>query len=135
MRYTDLLWWGHGSEEGNAVQVHEFYQAIGVDFDEVRAFFRKEDRLKRYLVQTMDDPAFPSLDEAMKNAAYDEAFRAAHTIKGMSLNLMIKPMTDVTVDLVETLRGGEPDPAEATERYRAFKSVSDEVASYVRSLV
>lgn len=117
------------------MQVHEFYQAIGVDFDEVRAFFRKEERLKRYLAQTMDDPAFPALDEAMKNEAFDEAFRAAHTIKGMSLNLMIKPMTDVAVDLVETLRGGQPDPVEAAERYRAFKKVSDEVAGYVRSIV
>lgn len=116
------------------MQVQEFYQAIGVDYDEVQAFFRKEDRLKRYLVQTVDDPAFPALDEAMEGGNYDEAFRAAHTIKGMSLNLLLKPLTAVAVDLVETLRGGQPEPVEAEGRYRAFKEVSDKVASYVRSL-
>lgn len=116
------------------MQVCELYQAIGVDYDEVLAFFRREDRLQRYLVQTMDDPAFSSLDEAMAHGDYDTAFRAAHTIKGMSLNLLLKPMTTVVVDLVETLRGGQPDPDEAVARYQAFKKVSDEVASYVRSL-
>lgn len=114
--------------------LRELYAAIGVDYDEVIAFFRKEDRLQCYLIEAAQDPAFAALDEAMANRSYDEAFRAAHTIKGMSMNLMLKPMTASAVDLVETLRDGNPDDAEALARYQAFKKVSDQVVSLVGDL-
>lgn len=116
------------------MELRELYAAIGVDYDEVIAFFRKEDRLQAYLVEAVEDPAFSALDEAMDSRSYDEAFRAAHTIKGMSMNLMVKPMTAAAVDLVETLRDGNPDDAEALARYHDFKTVSDRVISLVRNL-
>lgn len=116
------------------MELCELYTSIGVDYDEVAAFFRKEDRLRRYLVEAAADPAFAALDRAMETGSYDEAFRAAHTIKGMCMNLMLKPLTSVAVDLVETLRGGQPDPDEAAGRYRAFKEVSDAVMPCIGGL-
>lgn len=118
------------------MDVRSLYQAIGVDFDDVLALLRKEDRVKLYLVQTMGDPAFAALDEAMAGGDYEAAFRAAHTIKGMGMNLMLKPMTEAAIELVECLRGGldAGDEERADALYRQLKESCDYLAALVGDL-
>ena len=69
-------------------------------------------------------------DFAEKNA--EKAFRAAHTLKGICLNLGLKNLYTVSSDLTEKLRGRELDGYEAlyekvSEQYKitvnALKSV------------
>ena len=118
------------------MDVRSLYQTIGVDFDDVLALLRKEERIKLYLVQTMEDPAFAALDDAMRHGDFDAAFRAAHTIKGMGMNLMLKPMTEAAIELVECLRDGvapgEEPRAEAL--YRALKERYQTMATLVGDL-
>lgn len=119
------------------MDVRALYENIGVDFDDVLALLRKEERIKAYLVQTMDDPAFAALDSAMAQADYEAAFRAAHTIKGMSMNLMLKPMTKDAVELVECLRDGlTPGEEEhAQSLYRQLKASCERITALVGELV
>ncbi len=118
------------------MDVRDLYTTIGVDFDDVLALLRKEDRVKTYLVQTMEEPAFAELDRAMASREYDSAFRAAHTIKGMGMNLMLEPMTAAAVDLVECLRNGvaPEDEDTAAMLYTRLKEQCDLLASLVREL-
>lgn len=118
------------------MEVRALYEEIGVDFNDVLTLLRKEDRIKLYLVQTMDDPAFTALDDAMAHADYEAAFRAAHTIKGMGMNLMLKPMTDAAVELVECLRGGlnPGDEQRAESLYRELKSTCEHLTALVGDL-
>lgn len=116
------------------MDVRGLYESLGVNFDDVLALLRKEERIKLYLVQTMDDPSFADLSAAMASGDYEVAFRAAHTIKGMAANLMLKPLLDNAVPLVECLRGGQPDPAEALRLYEALEANRCEVAQLVKAL-
>lgn len=114
--------------------LRELYESRGVDYDEVLALLRKEDRIKLYLVQTVEDPSFASLAAAMERRDYEEAFRAAHTVKGMCMNLMLEPLTESAVSLVECLRGGSPDPNEAARLFAELEALSDALVRDVRSL-
>ncbi|MEQ3363514.1 Hpt domain-containing protein [Raoultibacter massiliensis] len=104
------------------MDVQSVYEALGIDFSDVLALLRKEDRIALYLEQTMCDPAFQTLDEAMSRQDWEAAFRAAHTIKGMALNLMLEPLAHAAIDLVECLRGGAPDEREARELYDSLRT-------------
>ena len=118
------------------MEVRALYEEIGVDFNDVLTLLRKEDRIKLYLVQTMGDPAFTALDDAMAHADYEAAFRAAHTIKGMGMNLMLKPMTEAAIELVECLRGGlnPGDEERAESLYRELKVACSRIAALVGKL-
>lgn len=118
------------------MEVRALYEEIGVDFNDVLALLRKEERVKLYLAQTMDDPAFSALDDAMAHSDYEAAFRAAHTIKGMGMNLMLKPMTETAVELVECLRGGlDPgDEGRAESLYHELKAACSCIAALVGEL-
>lgn len=104
------------------MDVRSVYEALGIDFSDVLALLRKEERIALYLEQTMCDPAFQALDEAMSRQDWEAAFRAAHTIKGMALNLMLEPLAHAAIDLVECLRGGTPDEREARELYDCLRT-------------
>lgn len=106
--------------------LRDFYALLDVNFDEVIARLRREDRIVLYLEQTLSDPSFGILDDAMKRRDYETAFRAAHTIKGMSLNLVLSPLAQTASDLVECLRGGVSDEAEAVALYHQFKTRVDQ---------
>ena len=51
----------------------------------------------------------------MDKADYEEAFRAAHTLKGVCANLGFTQLFKVSSDLTEELRGGAPDEAKLPE--------------------
>ncbi|WP_087881555.1 Hpt domain-containing protein [Arabiibacter massiliensis] len=116
------------------MEVRELYETLGVPFEGVLAVLRKEDRIKVYLEQTVGDPSFAALADAMAARDYPAAFRAAHTIKGMGLNLMLNPLTDAAVPLVECLRSGSPDEAEAEALYGRLKKEGDNLAALVGGL-
>lgn len=109
------------------MDVRSVYEALEVDFSEVLVLLRKEDRVAMYLELTMSDPAFATLDDAMAHSDWDTAFRAAHTIKGMAMNLVLKPLSDAAIDLVECLRGGLPDEGEARQLYARLHACAADV--------
>ena len=102
--------------------MRELYDAIGVEYDDVLALLRREDRIELYFTQMMDDPSFGELERTMEERDYPAAFRAAHTIKGMCVNLMIEPLAKASIALVECLRSDPVDEAEATSLYAQVRN-------------
>ena len=111
--------------------LREFYESMGVDFDELLVLLRKEDRIKRYLALAAEDPAFEGLDAAMSQGDYEAAFRAAHSIKGVSTNLVLDPLTPLVSELVECLRSGSPDEAQVHQLYTDVKTCSDDLLARI----
>ena len=67
--------------------VKECYEKVGSDYEAVLKRLGSEDMLKRFSVKFLDDPSFQSLQENLKAGNTREAFRAAHTLKGICANL------------------------------------------------
>lgn len=89
------------------MNVQECYAEMGADFADVLARMMKEERVKKFALRFLDDPSFELLKTSLEAKNYDEAFRAAHTIKGVSQNLSFTVLYKSSHDLCEALRGGK----------------------------
>lgn len=70
--------------------------------------------VERFIGKFLDDGSFSELASAMAAGQTEAAFRAAHTLKGVSANLGFEQLRQSASALTEFLRGkAEPVPAEA----------------------
>lgn len=88
--------------------IQQCYTAIGADFAEVIRRLGNEDRVQRFLLKLPADPSFSTLCQALEEKNYEEAFRAAHSLKGISMNLGLTPLAESSSALTEALRHGAP---------------------------
>ncbi len=93
--------------------VRECYEKIGSDFDEVLGRLGSEGMVKRFALKFPDDPSYLKLVKAVEEQNAEEAFRAAHTLKGICLNLGLDRLYKVSSELTEKLRGRKFDGYEA----------------------
>ena len=84
--------------------LQECYIKLEGNYDEVIGRLRKEELVKKFVVKFLDDPSFNNLCNAMETHDREEAFRAAHTIKGVCQNLSFTKLYSSSHDLTESLR-------------------------------
>lgn len=54
--------------------------------------------------KALEDPAFERLEETCASGSLDQAFEAAHSLKGMMSNLALTPILQPVVTITELLR-------------------------------
>ena len=84
--------------------VKECYEAFGGNYDEVVSRLRSDERIARFLLKVVDDGSYKLLCDSVASGNANEAFRAAHTLKGVCLNLAITRLARSSSDLTEALR-------------------------------
>ena len=90
----------------------ECYAALGGDYDDVFARLHSERLVQKFVLKFLDDGSYRLLLSALDAGNRAEAFRAAHTIKGMCQNLSFTALERSSSALTEALRGGgDADPA------------------------
>lgn len=85
--------------------VQECYEKMGGDYIDVTNRLRTDERIKKFLLKVADDMSFNNLCENIASHNIAEAFRAAHTLKGVCLNLSITRLYRSASDITEALRG------------------------------
>ena len=101
----------------------EFYASIGGSPDDALRRFGGEALLVKYLHKLPGDQTFAALGAAMARSAPGEAFRAAHTLKGIALTLSLAPLIQASGQLTELLRGADQISGEASVSFAALSSV------------
>lgn len=95
----------------------ECYDAIGGNYDDVVSRFHSEKIVKKFVLKFLNDSSYELLCTSMKDENYEEAFRAAHTIKGICQNLSITRLYEISGQLCEALRNGfTPEAPTLVER-------------------
>ena len=89
--------------------IKECYEQLGQNYEEVLDRLGSEVILKKFVIKFLDDPSFQMLEDGLKEKNADQAFRAAHTIKGICLNLGFDNLYPSSKDLTELLRAGSMD--------------------------
>ena len=84
--------------------IQECYQKLDGDFVQAEKRLSSEDLVKRFLTKFLDDGCFSQLCIAMEEGDRDKAFRAAHTLKGVSGNLSLSRLYISVSQLTEVLR-------------------------------
>ena len=82
------------------------YAALGGDFEAVTSRFPNEKFVQKYLIKFLSDGSYDLLIRSMEEQDYQEAFRAAHTIKGVCQSLDFTTLCASSSQLNEALRHG-----------------------------
>jgi len=112
----------------------ECYQAMGANYDEVLGRLRSEALVRKFAIRFLDDDSHAKFQRAMEAQDGDEAFLAAHTIKGVSQNLGFTRLYETSEALTEALRGRQlpVDPqlvADLEAAYEAARSTIRQLAA------
>ena len=85
----------------------EFYESIGASYDSVLVRFGSEKMITKFAKRFADDTTFQDMCKALEEKNAKEAFRMAHTLKGICSNLGFDELYKASYDLTEDLRDGE----------------------------
>ena len=92
------------------MNINECYQAMGADYEEVFGRLRSEKLITKFVLKFPDDPSFSQLKNTLAEKNTEEAFRAAHTLKGVAQNLGFTSLYKTAAAITEVLRTGNlPD--------------------------
>lgn len=84
--------------------VQQCYQAMGSDYEDVMGRLRTDERVKKFLLKVPGDPSYALLCSSLEQRDIPEAFRAAHTLKGISQNLSLTKLYASSAQLCDMLR-------------------------------
>ena len=93
--------------------LQECYAAMGGNYDEVLGRLRSDRLIQKFVLKFVDDGSYQLLLDSMASRNYEDAFRAAHTIKGVCQNLGLTRLLDSSSRLSEALRHGYTPEADA----------------------
>lgn len=113
--------------------VRECYEKMGANYDGVLSRLGNEMLIKKFAVKFLKDPSFQDLTDSIGKSDAESAFRAAHTLKGICMNLgfdnLYKPSEALTENLRgRTLNGYEPLYDEVKEQYKKTVEAINEIA-------
>ena len=86
--------------------IQECYQKMGANYEDVLKRLYSESMIRKFARMFLDDDSYPKLEDALKKENVEEAFRAAHTLKGVCQNLGFTNLYQPAYELTEVLRAG-----------------------------
>lgn len=114
------------------MNIKEFYEIVGGNYNDVLSRLNNEMLILRIVKKFGEDPSFKQLEEALKEKNVDLAFRAAHTLKGICLNLGFDQLSKDAVDITEILRAGTLDGT--AELFDSIKTNYDNTIDLLKEL-
>ncbi len=91
------------------MNTEKFYEKIGGNYADTISRLMTEERVLRFVRKFPADESFNSLKDALARGVVEEAFRAAHTLKGVAQNLGFTALYEKASAVTEVLRGGSLD--------------------------
>ena len=116
--------------------LQECYAALEGDYAGVTSRLPTEKMVQKFVLKFANDKSYDLLLSSMEAGNYAEAFRAAHTIKGVCQNLDFTKLYHSSSELSEALRNGlSPEAPALVERVKAdYRQTVDAIRAYEASL-
>ena len=87
------------------------YEALGGNYDEAIGRLMSERIAQKFVLKFLNEESYAQLTAALAAKDGEAAFRAAHTLKGVCLNLSFDKLCASVEPLCEALRHGWTDEA------------------------
>ena len=87
------------------MNVKECYAELNADYEGTVKRLMNEALVKRFALKFLEDPSFSIIEEGYAKQDAEQAFRGAHTLKGICLNLGFTQLQEVSSNLTEALCG------------------------------
>ena len=81
--------------------IQECYKEMGGDFEGVQKRFGGVALVEKFAIKFLSDSSFQDLEDGLKEKDAEKAFRAAHTLKGICLNLGFDVLARFRIDTVQ----------------------------------
>ena len=111
--------------------IQECYEAIGGNYEDVLRRLRSEALIRKFTLKFLEDQSYSLLKQALGDNNCEEAFRGAHTLKGVCQNLSFDRLYEVSSELTELLRdrtGEKPGIPEAMEKVtKEYEATIEEI--------
>ena len=111
----------------------ELYEKIGGNYDKVMATLHTDEMVLKFAKMFLDDTSFPDLKKAMEAEDYTAAFKAAHALKGVCLNMCYERLGNKAMDITEGLRDGK-DINSAKEKLPDLEKDYEEMIAEIKNL-
>lgn len=111
--------------------LRECYAALEGDYESAVARLMTERVVQKFIIRFLDDASYELLCRSIEEEDYNEAFRAAHTLKGVCQNLSFTKLYESSARLTEALRGGKNENAFAL--FPQVKADYDQTVSAIRT--
>jgi HPt (histidine-containing phosphotransfer) domain-containing protein len=87
-----------------AEAVEALYQIANGDYAGVFGRLQTNERIAKFVTMFADDASYANLTSNMEQGNWDEAFRAAHTLKGTARDMGFIELSDAASEVTEALR-------------------------------
>lgn len=84
--------------------VKEFFDGIGGDYCDAVSRLMNDTLIRKFVLRFPADKSFDTLKAALESGDTEAAFVAAHTLKGVALNLAFKKLAEAAITLTDALR-------------------------------
>lgn len=91
------------------MNIKEFYEKIGSNYDLAKSRMLSDEKIKKYLLKFSSYSNFEILKKAVEDKNYCDIFAITHDLKGMCLTLELTSLAKSSSDLCEAVRHGEPN--------------------------
>lgn len=110
------------------MNVKEFYDAIGGSYEAALSRLMRDSMIEKFVGKFPKDPSFAALRQAIGEEDWEAAFTAAHTLKGVSLNLAFQTLGEQASALTEMLRPPRSgEPAAIADQFAAVSASYEQV--------
>jgi len=99
-------------KERKKMNVRECYEIMNGDYEDVKRRFLSDTRIRKFALLFLGDNSMEELREAMERRNREKGFQAAHTLKGICLNLGFAGLFVPVNRITEMLRAGFFEKAE-----------------------
>lgn len=111
--------------------VKECYDKVG-NYEEVVSRLMNDTIVKKFALKFLDDPSYGRLCQAVEAEDYAEAFRQAHTLKGVANNLALTHLSALSSEITEILR--DEQPHDIHDQMEQLRAVYQETVDYIKQL-
>ena len=116
------------------MKIEECYAQMGADYTAVLGRLQSAALIQKFMLLFPKDPTYQELKQAIADQNGEDAFRAAHTLKGVCLNLGFTSLYKVSAELTEVLRGRETEGSDelyeqVKEQYTILTEAIQELAA------
>ena len=94
------------------MKIEECYAQMGADYTAVLGRLQSAALIQKFMLLFPKDPTYQELKQAIADQNGEDAFRAAHTLKGVSQNLGFDNLYQVSAELTELLRDRKQEGSE-----------------------
>ncbi|MDE5853712.1 MAG: Hpt domain-containing protein [Ruminococcus sp.] len=89
------------------MNLKECYTALGGDYESVLSRLMTERLVNKFVLKFLNDASYENLVKSINDGNIEDAFRAAHTLKGVCQNLSFDRLFKSSNEITEVLRDGD----------------------------